>query len=84
MALALNYQTKTELAARFRARFRAATREQAAKLAYWLIEQIAAGEFTDAQVRAAFGLTTTQYTAMKSRMQTLHDQYAAIQNAAGE
>lgn len=30
------------------------------------------------------GLTSTQYTAMKTRMTALHDQYAAILAAKGE
>ncbi len=84
MGLNLVHQTPAQLAARFREAYRNATKEQAAKMAYWLIERILAGDFTDAQVRAAFGLTTTQYAAMKARATTLHDQYAAVQNARGE
>ncbi len=84
MALNLVHQTPAQLAARFREAYRAATAERAAKMAWWLIERINAGDFTDAQVRNAFGLTTQQYTALKARMTTLHDQYAAVQNARGE
>jgi hypothetical protein len=84
VALNLVHQTGAELAARFRTAYRAATELRAAKMAWWLIERINAGDFTDAQVRNAFGLTTTQYTAMKTRMTTLHDQYAAVIAAKGE
>lgn len=84
MALNLIHQTPAQLAARFREAYRGATKEQAAKMAYWLIESILVGDFTDAQVRGAFGLTATQYTALKSRMTTLHDHYAAVKNARGE
>jgi hypothetical protein len=56
---------------------------QAAAVAYWLIERIADGTFTDTQVRNAFGLTVTQYNAMKARMQTLHDQWAGSPQRAG-
>lgn len=81
---ALAYQTGAQLAGRFRARYLNASRVDAAKLAYWLIERIADGTFTDTQVRNAFGLTVTQYNATKARMQTLHDQWAAVLSAQGE
>ena len=84
MALNLVHQTPAQLAARFRAAYRRATKGKAAGMAYWLIERINADDFTDAQVRNAFGLTTTQYTAMKTRMTALHDAHAAVQNAGGE
>lgn len=83
-ALSLKYQTKTDLAQRFREMYRAASRETAARMAYWLVERIVSGDFTDAQVRAAFGLTSAQYTTAKAKLQALYDQWAAIQNAAGE
>jgi len=84
MALSLVHQTPAQLAARFRSAYRVATAERAAKMAYWLIERIQSGDFTDTQVRTAFSLTTTQYAALKARMTTLHDQYAAVRNARGE
>ncbi len=79
-----NYQTKTEFAARFRAAYKAANKEQLARLAYWIIERINDGTFTDAQVQNAFGLTNPQYTAMKARAQTLHDDWSVILAAVGE
>lgn len=80
----LNYQTKAELAARFRAAYKAATRDELARLAYWLIERINDGTFTDAQVQSAFGLTAGQYAPLKARAVTLHDYWAAISAAVGE
>lgn len=80
----LAYNTASELAAKFRSAYQAASGLQAAKMAWWLIERITVGKFTDAQVRGAFGLTTTQYNQMKTRMTTLHDQYAAVVAARGE
>lgn len=84
MALNLVHQTATQLAARFRAKYRDASGIEQAKMATWLLAAITAGDFTDAQVRNAFGLTTQQYTAMKTRMTTLRDQWAAVQAARGE
>ena len=84
MALNLKHQTAAEFAARFRERYKGASKQEAARLAYWLIERINAGDFTDAQVRNAFGFTTTQYTAAKARFQALHDHWAAVLAAQGE
>lgn len=78
------YQTKAEFAARFRAAYKVASRDDLARLAYWLIERINDGTFTDAQVQNAFGLTAQQYTAMKARAQTLHDDWAVVLAAVGE
>jgi hypothetical protein len=82
--LALKYQTKAQLADRFRARFRDATKQQTARMATWLLDRITAGDFTDLQVRTAFGLSAAQYTAMKTRLSTLRDHWLAIDVAAGE
>lgn len=84
MALNLVHQTPTQLAARLRARYRDASGIEQAKMATWLLARITDGDFTDAQVRTAFGLTTQQYSAMKTRMTTLRDQWAAVQAARGE
>lgn len=84
MALNLQRQTGAQLAARFRARFLAAEREECARMATWLLNRIDAGDFTDAQVRGAFGLTTTQYNALKTRLSTLRTQWLAVLAAKGE
>lgn len=84
MALSLRYQTAAQFAARLRARYREATKEEAARIATRILDWIDAGDVTDAQVRNAFGLTTQQYTALKTRMTALRDAYRAVQAAAGE
>ena len=84
MALQLRYATGTQLAEAFRERYRSSTREECARLAAWLLARIADGTWTDTQVRNAFGLTVAQYNAMKTRMQTLADHWAAVQAAEGE
>jgi hypothetical protein len=80
----LNYQTRSELASRFRAIYLSATRDVACSMAYWLIERINDGTVTDAQVQAAFGLTALQYSNMKARATTMHDHWAAVLVAVGE
>lgn len=84
MALNLNHQTAAQLAARLRAEYLGATRARSCQLAYWLIERINAGDFTDTQARNAFGLTTTQWTNLKStRLTPQHDAWAAVLAATG-
>lgn len=80
----LNYQTKAELAARFRAVYLSATKAGAASMAYWLIERINDGTVTDAQVQAAFGLTAGQYATLKAKFTSLHDSWATVLAAVGE
>lgn len=84
MALQLNHQTAAQLAARFRARYLQADKDECARMATWLMNRIDAGDFTDTQVRNAFGLTTTQYTALKTKMTTLRTQWLAVLAARGE
>lgn len=84
MALNLRHQTAAQFAARLRERYRNASREEAARIATWILNRIEAGDLTDAQVRNAFGLTVTQYNAMKTRMTNLRTAYQAVQAAAGE
>lgn len=80
----LVHQTVTQLAARFRKAYRTASKERLAKLAYWLIERINDGTFTDNQVRNAFNLTVGQYSTLKTKAIALHDSEALIQQAQGE
>lgn len=81
---ALRYQTKGQLADLFRTVYRAATKIECAQMATWLLNRIDDGTFTDLQVRNAFGLTDTEYTAMKARMTALRDNWLAVQAAQGE
>jgi hypothetical protein len=80
----LKYETGAQAAARFRAAYKSGTGMYAGQLATWLLARITDATFTDAQVRNAFGLTTTQYNAMKTRMQSVASNYAALLAAAGE
>ena len=84
MALNLKYQTAAQFAARLRERYRTASRDDAARIATWILNNIESGDITDAQVRNAFGLTVTQYNALKTRMTNLRTAYQAVQAAAGE
>lgn len=84
MALVLRHATGAQLAAEFRKRYREATGLEAGRLARWLLNRIADGTWTGAQVRAAFGLTVTQYNAMKTRLETKAARYDAVMQDVGE
>ena len=84
MALVLRHQTKAQFAARLRERYRNASREEAARIATWLLNSIEAGDFTDLQVRTAFGLTSGQWTTLKAKLTTLRTNWLAVLAAAGE
>jgi len=84
MPLALRHATGAQLAAAFRERFRNATGLEAGRLARWLLSRINDGTWTDAQVRAAFGLNVTQYNALKTRLETRAARYDAVMQDVGE
>ncbi len=83
MALTLQHQTFAQFAARLRQRYRNATQAEAARIATWILDHLDAGDFTDAQIRNAFGLTSAQWTALKAKMTTLRTNYEAVQAAEG-
>lgn len=84
MPLNLQHQTAAQFVTRLREKWRNASKEETAKLATWILDRIAGGDFTDAQLRAVFGLNTTQWNTLKSKMTTLRTQWLAIQVAKGE
>lgn len=85
MAINLKHQTAAQFAARLRERWKGSTREECARIAWWILERIAAGDFTETQVRNAFGLTVTQWNTLKTNKITpLRDAWAAVRAARGE
>jgi hypothetical protein len=84
MALVLRYATAAQLADAFRERYRASSKQECARMATWILNRIDAVDFTDTQVRNAFGLTTGQYTTIKARWTNLRTAYNAMLAAQGE
>jgi hypothetical protein len=76
--------TGAQFAALVRALYRASEREALGRIAAWISNRIAAGDFTDAQLRSAFGMTVQQYNDFKARMIALRDHWLAVQAAVGE
>lgn len=77
-------QTKAQFADRLRRRFKNAEGAECARIARWILARIVAGDFTDAQLRTAFGLTVTQWNNLKARLQTLVAHHDAVIAARGE
>ena len=84
MALSLNHQTAAEFAARLRTRYLNAEKVECARIAKWILDHIDAGDFTETQVRNAFGLTAGQWTTLKSKLTALRSAYNSVLAAKGE
>jgi hypothetical protein len=84
MALNLQHQTLPQFLARFRARFKGASKAEACRLAAVIIGYIDAGDVTDAQIKTAFGLTAGQWTTLKAKLNTMKSTHEAVQAAGGE
>ncbi len=84
MALILKHQTPEAFIARVRQAYRDGNSEQLVKIARFLIARVQAGDVTDAQLRTAFGLNNTQWTALKTKMQALIKADNDIKSAVGE
>jgi hypothetical protein len=81
MTLNLQYQTAAEFADRLRLRYLKSSRIECARIAKWILDHIDAGDFTDTQVRNAFGLTVGQYNTLKTKWTNLRTAYNAVQAA---
>lgn len=84
MAIGLHHQTPAQFADRLVRKFRAAEREEKARLAAWIYDRHQAGDFTATQLRNAFGMNATQFTAFVTRIQTLRTHWLAIQAEGAE
>ena len=84
MALLLKHQTAEAFIARVRQAYRDGDPVRLVALARFIIARIQAGDITDAQCRNAFGLNTTQWNALKTKMQNLITADNAVKSAVGE
>lgn len=84
MALILKHQTAQQFIARLREAFRNGERDRCVQLARFVLSRIQAGDITDAQCRTAFGLTTTQWNALKTKMNNWLSADNTLRSAVGE
>jgi hypothetical protein len=84
MALLLKHQTAAQFVARFREAYRNSERERCVQLGKFVIARIQSGDLTETQVRNAFGLTTTQWNTLKTKMNNRITAWNTLQAAVGE
>ena len=84
MALLLKHQTVEAFVARVRAAYRDASSERLVAIARFIVSRVQAGDITVAQVRAAFGLTSAQWTTLRTKMENLIAADNAVKSAVGE
>lgn len=84
MALLLKHQTPEQFLARLRAEYREAVGDRLLTLARYVLNSVAVGDVTDAQYRVAFGRSTSQWTSLKNRMNTLVNARNTLDTAIGE
>lgn len=84
MALVLKHQTLAEFATRLREHYRQLSGEELCEVAKFIVAHIANGDFTETQVRNAFGLTVAQWDVVKVRIQNYADVHDILLSAVGE
>lgn len=84
MALILLHQNVSDFVSRLREDYRGSEKDRTLLLALFVIARIQDGTFTDGQLRIAFGLTSTQWNALKTKMINLIAAGNAVASAAGE
>jgi len=84
MAIKLRYATATQLGAGLRQRFKNASKEELYRLAAKIKKHYDLGDFTDAQMKNLFNLTTVQWNNLKTKINNYAAAYDAMQNSAGE
>lgn len=72
------FATSTQKLARLREKYKAARGRESCEIAARILT------YTDAEIRAAFGLSATQLTNFKSRANTKINKLAAVDAEAGE
>lgn len=84
MALPLKHQSIAEFITRLREEYRNSSGDWAVQLASFITSRIQAGDLTDAELRAEWGLTVAQWNQLKTKMNGLVNSRRAIQSAIGE
>lgn len=85
MALVLRYQTAAQFAARLRAKWRESSRAECARIAWWMMQRVQAGDVTQAQLRNAFDLTQAQWNSLRdNKLIPLANAWQSVLDARGE
>jgi len=85
VALNLKHQTTEQFLARFRTRYQEATRgRKVTRLAKRIMDAFDAGEFTNLQIRTAFGYTPARFATFKTKLENQRTRYEAVESEVGE
>lgn len=84
MALLLKHQTAEAFVQKVRAAYRNSDSGRLVQIARFIIARVQAGDITEAQCRTAFGLNTTQWNTLKTKMQNLIAADDAVKFVVGE
>lgn len=80
MAINLKHQTIDSFVARIKRRFIESSKYDRARMADWIYRKYESGDITQAQIRTAFELDTTEkWVAFRDRILALHNYYATIE-----
>jgi len=80
----LKYATKAQLVAAIRERFASSAGPELHRLSAKIKTAMDAGEFTDEEMRMAFGKSTAQWAALKGKITTYATRYSDMHSARGE
>ena len=78
------HATKQRHASTWRARYKAAVRDEHFRLGYKLYRDYLLGNFTDAQLQTAWSMTPGDAAAFLGRISTAHDHWITTQAGIGE
>lgn len=84
MPLNLKHQSTSQFVTRLREAYRNADPERVISLANFIILKVQSGDLTEAELRTAFGKSTSQWTAFKNRMNALINARNTVRSAVGE
>lgn len=84
MAIQLKYATQAQIGQALRERFKNASKEDLYRLSAKIKIHYDLGDFTAAQMKSLFNLTTAQWNTLKTKIVNYATAYDAMQNAAGE
>lgn len=84
MALLLKHQSIDEFLSRLREEYRNSSGDWTVQIANFITSRIQAGDLTDSELRAKFGLTVAQWNQLKAKMNVFVDSRKSINSAVGE
>ena len=83
MPLILKHQTEAEFLGRLRTAYMNSVGDDTINIGAYVTASIARGDWSDAQLRAAWGATAAAWNTVKADMRAMVDARAVVRGAAG-